>query len=110
MDAIEGVSGTDQKALFVRQGLVLQMILALKQICNHPAQFLKNGETDASLSGKVELLFDKLDSITESNEKVLLFTQFTQMGDLLRHFITERYHNEPLYIHGDVRSTNGRRW
>jgi len=100
MDAIEGVSGTDQKALFVRQGLVLQMILALKQICNHPAQFLKNGETDASLSGKVELLFDKLDSITESNEKVLLFTQFTQMGDLLRHFITERYHNEPLYIHG----------
>ena len=100
MAAIEGVSGTDQKALFVRQGLVLQMILALKQICNHPTQFLKNGETDASQSGKIELLFDKLDSITESNEKVLLFTQFTQMGDLLRHFIKERYHDEPLYIHG----------
>jgi uncharacterized Zn finger protein len=100
MDAIEGITNADQKSLFVRQGLVLQMILALKQICNHPTQFLKNGKMDASLSGKLELLFDKLDSIIESNEKVLLFTQFTEMGNLLRHFITERYKEEPLYIHG----------
>ncbi|MFV0554598.1 MAG: SNF2-related protein [Mangrovibacterium sp.] len=100
MDEIEGVSKTDSKSLFVRQGLVLQMILALKQICNHPAQFLKNGKTDAALSGKVELLFDKLDSIVASNEKVLIFTQFTEMGKLLEQFITERYNNKPLYYHG----------
>jgi len=100
MDEIEGISQADQKSLFVRQGLVLQMILALKQICNHPTQFLKNGIMDASLSGKLELLFDKLDSITESNEKVLIFTQFTEMARLLHHFITERYNSEPLYYHG----------
>lgn len=100
MDEIEGFRHNDQKSLFVRQGLVLQMILALKQICNHPAQFLKNGQKDASLSGKLGLLFDKLDSIVESNEKVLLFTQFTEMAGLLHHFITERYREEPLYYHG----------
>jgi uncharacterized Zn finger protein len=100
LEEIEGIKHSDQKSLFVRQGLVLQMILALKQICNHPTQFLKNGKMDASLSGKLDLLFDKLDSIVESNEKVLLFTQFTEMANLLRHFITERYKEEPLYYHG----------
>lgn len=100
MDEIEGINRTDKKSLFVRQGLVLQMILALKQICNHPTQFLKNGKMDASLSGKTELLFDKLDSIVESQEKVLLFTQFTEMAGLLQRFITERYKMEPLYYHG----------
>ncbi len=97
---IEAIDISDKKRLFVRQGLVLQMILALKQICNHPAQFLKNNILDASMSGKLALLFDKLDSIVESNEKVLIFTQFTEMGKMLQHFITERYKETPLFYHG----------
>jgi len=100
MDEIEGIQQSNHKSLFVRQGLVLQMIMALKQICNHPTQFLKNGKMDASLSGKLELLFDKLDIIIESNEKVLLFTQFTEMAKLLKYFIHERYKEEPLFYHG----------
>jgi SNF2 family DNA or RNA helicase len=100
LEAIEEINSSDQKALFARQGLVLQMILALKQICNHPAQFLKNNVLDASLSGKTDLLFDKLSSIVESNEKVLVFTQFTEMGNLLKHFINERFGEEPLFYHG----------
>jgi SNF2 family DNA or RNA helicase len=100
MSDIEAITGSDSKALFVRQGLVLQMILALKQICNHPTQFLKNKIMDASLSGKMDLLFDKLDSIVESGEKVLIFSQFTEMGNLPKHFITERYKEEPLFYHG----------
>ena len=100
MKAIEAIDATDKKGLFVRQGLVLQMILALKQICNHPTQFLKNNVLEASLSGKMNLLFDKLDSILDSGEKVLIFTQFTEMGKLLKGFITERYCQEPLYYHG----------
>lgn len=100
MNEIEGIQHADQKSLFVRQGLVLQMIMALKQICNHPTQFLKNGKMDASLSGKLALLFDKLDTIIENNEKVLLFTQFTEMAKLLKYFITERYKEDPLFYHG----------
>lgn len=100
MDEIEGMTFTDHKSMFVRQGLVLQMIVALKQICNHPTQFLKNNALDSSLSGKMELLFDKLDSIMESNEKVLIFTQFAEMGKLLKHFIAERYSDDPMFYHG----------
>lgn len=97
---IEAIDATDKKGLFVRQGLVLQMILALKQICNHPTQFLKNKKLDASLSGKLALLFDKLNSIIESGEKVLIFSQFTEMGRMLQHFIAERYKETPLFYHG----------
>lgn len=98
MEEIEGYSDSD--SLFKRQGLVLQMILALKQICNHPTNFLKNGNFDASLSGKMELLFELLDSIVESGEKVLIFTQFKEMGDLLEHFITDRFGERPMFYHG----------
>jgi SNF2 family DNA or RNA helicase/uncharacterized Zn finger protein len=100
MDEIEGCAVSDNQSLFKRQGLVLQMILALKQICNHPTQFLKNGQFDASLSGKTDLLFELLDSITQNNEKVLIFTQFKEMGDLLVRFITERFEETPLFYHG----------
>ena len=49
MMEIEGIEGKDHASLFKREGLVLQMILALKQICNHPAQFLKTKQADAEL-------------------------------------------------------------
>ena len=97
---IEAIDPSDKKGMFVRQGLVLQMIMALKQICNHPTQFLKNKVRDASLSGKSDLLFEKLETIVENNEKVLIFTQFTEMGKLLQHFITERFGDAPLFYHG----------
>jgi len=100
MEEIESYESDDPQTLFKRQGLVLQMILALKQICNHPTQFLKNGQFDASLSGKTELLFELLDSITESGEKALIFTQFTEMGSLLERFITERFGERPMFYHG----------
>jgi SNF2 family DNA or RNA helicase len=100
MDEIEGISSSDHESLFKRQGLVLQMILALKQICNHPTQFLKNGKLDASLSGKTELLFELLESIVDSGEKVLIFTQFTEMGKLLERFIEERFGEKPMFYHG----------
>lgn len=100
MEEIEGISESDHQSLFKRQGLVLQMILALKQICNHPTQFLKNGKIDASLSGKTILLLDMLESIIDSGEKVLIFTQFREMGNLLQQFISEKFGEEAMFLHG----------
>jgi SNF2 family DNA or RNA helicase len=100
LEEIEGMEGSDHQTLFKRQGLVLQMILALKQICNHPTQFLKNKKYDATLSGKCELLFELLDSIIENGEKALIFTQFKEMGDLLEHFISEKFGEKPMFYHG----------
>ncbi|MDP3929118.1 MAG: DEAD/DEAH box helicase [Bacteroidota bacterium] len=103
---IKNIPTTDHQSLFKRQGIVLQMILALKQICNHPTQFLKNKVLKPELSGKMTLLFDKLDSILEGNEKVLIFTQFKEMGELLCHFIEEKYQEKPLFYHGSINLKN----
>ena len=100
MKAIEGIEATDHQSLFVRQGLVLQMILALKQICNHPALFLKNGDFNPELSGKSEMLLSLLESIVESGQKVLVFTQFREMGDMLQQMIEQRLGERPLFLHG----------
>ncbi len=100
MKAIEGMDEDDSKQLFKRQGLILQMMLALKQICNHPAQYLKNGATDPSLSGKAEMLLDLVSSISDAGEKAIIFTQFKEMGDLLVKFITDATGAEPMFLHG----------
>lgn len=92
--------GDENEDLFHRQGLVLQMIMALKQICNHPAQFLKNKKKEAGLSGKVQLLLQLLEPIYGNHEKTLIFTQFTEMASMLQEFIKEKFGYEPLYLHG----------
>lgn len=101
MKEIEGMGEEgDAQTLFKRQGLILQMIMALKQICNHPTQFLKNDIRRADLSGKTMWLLDKVQSIVESREKVLIFTQFKEMGDLLSAFLQERLGRTPMFYHG----------
>lgn len=100
MKVIEDFDETDSKQLFERQGIILQMMLALKQVCNHPAQYLKDGKFVPSLSGKTEMLLDLVDSIVESGEKVLIFTQFKEMGDMLQKFIEERTGVQPMFLHG----------
>ena len=93
-----------QSDSFKRQGLVLQMILALKQICNHPAQFLKQPVANALAedSGKTELFLALLESIYASHEKVLVFTQFHEMGELLASWIAEKFGQAPQFLHGGV--------
>lgn len=100
MKLIEGVTETDHQSLFKREALVLQMILALKQICNHPTQYLKDGRNDPSLSGKTEMLLELLETILDRNEKVLIFTQFKEMGQLLQQFISEKFDETPMFYHG----------
>jgi len=87
---------------FRRQGLVLQMILALKQVCNHPAHYLKQDVADPEASGKAQRLLDLLEEIHAAQEKVLVFTQFREMGALLQAMLRERFGHEPLFLHGGV--------
>ena len=94
------LEGSRKESLFKRQGIVLQMILALKQICDHPSLFLKDGKSYAELSGKCGMLVDLVRSIVESGEKVLIFTQFREMGDLLSQIIREELGVESLFYHG----------
>jgi SNF2 family DNA or RNA helicase/uncharacterized Zn finger protein len=83
-----------------RKGLVLKLMTALKQICNHPIHFLKKGKLEAELSGKTTLLFNILENIYENNEKTLIFTQYKEMGDLLLKLIEQKFSATPLFLHG----------
>ncbi|CAM5455226.1 hypothetical protein SALBM217S_03385 [Streptomyces griseoloalbus] len=74
-----------------RSGLVLKLLTGLKQICNHPAQFLK--EEDAPLtgrSGKLELLDELLGTITAEGGAALVFTQYVTMARLLERHLRDR--------------------
>lgn len=98
--ALKTIEGTEEN--FARQGLVLQMILALKQICNHPAQYLKKGSDSPELSGKAVLMMSLLENILAAGEKTLIFTQYREMGDLLVKFIEEKFGTETLFLHGGI--------
>ena len=87
------------------------MILALKQVCNHPAHYLKQGAADPDESGKAQRLLDLLEEIHAAQEKVLVFTQFREMGELLQRMLRERLGHEPLFLHGGVaRARSATRW
>jgi SNF2 family DNA or RNA helicase/uncharacterized Zn finger protein len=93
-----GIEETEDN--FNRQGLVLKMITALKQVCNHPVQYLKKGKPEIENSGKTQLLINLLENIYENNEKTLIFTQYKEMGDLLCQIIENQFGYKPLFLHG----------
>lgn len=84
----------------VRRGLVLSMLMKLKQICNHPTQFLKDGSQIADRSGKLARLTEMLEEIYEVGDRALVFTQFAEMGELLRVYLRDTFYDEPLWLHG----------
>jgi len=85
-----------------RKGLIFKLITSLKQICNHPALYLKNDSYDYSESGKSQLLISLLDKIFDIDEKVLIFSQYKQMGDILVKMLAEKYGKTPLFLHGGL--------
>ncbi len=85
-----------------RRGNIFKLITALKQICNHPYQFLKSGEMTREMSGKMDKCISTLESILDAGEKTLIFTQYKEMGDILCKVIAEECNIEPLFFHGSL--------
>ncbi len=83
-----------------RQGLILKLITALKQCCNHPAQFLKQDAATFAQSGKGQLLHERLTSILENGDKAIIFTQYRQMGELLQGMIRDSFGLDTPFLHG----------
>ncbi|MGW0782203.1 DEAD/DEAH box helicase [Streptomyces sp. NPDC002913] len=87
-ETLAEISGSDG---FARRGLVMKLLTALKQICNHPAQFLKEERPRiVDRSGKVELLDELLDTILAEGASVLVFTQYVRMARLLEQHLAAR--------------------
>jgi SNF2 family DNA or RNA helicase len=100
-----------------RRGLVLSMLMQLKQICNHPVQYLHASSqrgNDPSLnsempgrSGKLERLTELLQEILATNDRVLIFTQFAEMGQLLSNILPALVGASTQFLHGGT-STKAR--
>ncbi|WAZ27021.1 DEAD/DEAH box helicase [Streptomyces cinnabarinus] len=83
-----------------RRGLIVKLLTGLKQICNHPAQYLKEERPRiAGRSGKLELLDELLDTILSEGAGVLVFTQYVRMGRLIERHLAARGVNSQ-FLHG----------
>lgn len=96
MEKISGFTGVN------RRGNIFKLITALKQICNHPYQFLKAGEMSKELSGKMEKCVSLVQNIVDNNEKALIFTQYKEMGDILCQVLNEECNITPSFFHGSL--------
>ncbi len=85
-----------------RRGIVLATLSKLKQVCNHPAQFLKDNSILAGRSGKVARLTEMLEEVFEVGDRALVFTQFAEMGALLQRHLQETFGREALFLHGGI--------
>lgn len=96
-----------------KKGLILGLLVKLKQICNHPSQYLKTFNKQTlelddkmdkfiSKSQKLQRLIEMTDEVLSNQGKILIFTQFTQMGNILQKVLEQKYKFEILYFHGSV--------
>jgi SNF2 family DNA or RNA helicase len=83
-----------------RRGLVLAQLMRLKQICNHPAQMLGQGDYDPQHSGKFARLAQLCEELAQRQEKVLVFTQFREVAEPLARFLEGVFGRPGLVLHG----------
>lgn len=85
-----------------RKGLILTALMHLKQICNHPDQYLGQETYTPEDSGKFEMLKEICETIYEKRERVIIFTQFKEMTEPISNFLREVFHTRGLVLHGGV--------
>lgn len=93
-----------------RKGLILTLILRLKQLCNHP-ELLESKEKKTKVStvnfgnrsGKLLRLEEMLEEIIEEDDRALIFTQFSEWGKMLQPYLEKKLREEVLFLYGATR-------
>lgn len=89
-----------------RRGLILTLLLKLKQLCNHPAQLLKEKHLkSAQSSGKLLRLQEMLEELVAEGDRALIFTQFAEWGHLLQPYLGKKLGREVIFLYGGTPST-----
>lgn len=89
-----------------RRALILSSLTRLKQICNHPAHYLKDNGRLTGRSQKWDKMIDLTDSFAKNNEKGLIFTQYKQMGFLIQKGLETKYGTRIPFLHGSLLRQN----
>ena len=98
----EAMPGLESASGIQRKGMVLATLSKLKQVCNHPAQFLKDNSAIPGRSGKLARLVEMLEEVIEGGERALVFSQFAEMGAILKRHLEATFGREVLFLHGGV--------
>jgi SNF2 family DNA or RNA helicase len=84
-----------------RKGLILSTLMKLKQICNHPRQFLQDSsEFTPERSHKLERLGEMSEEVISEGDSLLIFTQFTEIGEALQQYFKQSLRYNTYYLHG----------
>ncbi|MBS4190134.1 DEAD/DEAH box helicase [Bacillus sp. FJAT-49705] len=94
----------EKLSAFERKGLILQMLTRLKQLCNHPALYLKEEKPTNNIvrSAKLEKLCELIDSVLDQGESCLIFTQYIEMGNIIRQTIKKKFGQDVPFLNGSV--------
>lgn len=98
----EGLRRIETAEGIERSGFVLSLITALKQIANHPRNWDKESPPEPERSGKTRLLLALLDAAMEAGERVLVFSQYVEMLDILGQVSRTELGVEPYVLHGGM--------
>ncbi|MCX7593230.1 MAG: DEAD/DEAH box helicase [Fischerella sp.] len=86
-----------------RRGMILALLVKLKQICNHPAQYLKKATLlEPRLSGKLMRLQEMLEEVLSEGDRALIFTQFAEWGKMLQPYLEQQLGREILFLYGST--------
>lgn len=85
-----------------RRGMILALLVKLKQICNHPAQYLKLATLEKHNSAKLQRLDEMLDVAISEGDRALIFTQFAEWGKLLKPHLEKQLGREILFLYGST--------
>ena len=85
-----------------RRGSILDTLTKLKQACNHPRQLLGDNSAIDGRSGKLARLQEILDEVLPAGDRVLVFSQFAEMGAILQQHVQETYGLETPFLHGGI--------
>jgi SNF2 family DNA or RNA helicase len=96
----ETMKGLDKSEGIQRKGVILATLSKLKQVCNHPAQFLGDNSPIPDRSGKLARLTEMAEEIVAVGDRALVFSQFSEMGEILKRHLQETFGKEVLFLHG----------
>ncbi len=100
------MANLEQLTGFEKKGRILKMLNKLKQLCNHPALYLKEPFDDATVeierSLKVKRLVQLATDIVANGEQCLIFTQYIGMGQLLQYLFRELYEIDVPFLTGSM--------
>ncbi len=85
-----------------RRGMILGLLIKLKQVCNHPAQYLKQESLDKHNSAKLQRLDEMLDVALAEGDRALIFTQFAEWGKLLKPHLEKQLGREIFFLYGST--------